>query len=269
MAIRLSTEFRNKISEGYGVREIMRDSRIYVYTGAQPATADSAESGTLLATFTLSGGTYTASTASTAVLVISGSTGSLDTVKVGGALDLLNGTPVVITSGALGTSADNIAAAINGFQNALNITAVSDSVDTITLSCPKWLGADVNDLGCATTQTTSTVTVNGGSSAAFGGTGATAGVSAVNGLNMVFPAVLGVLSKEATVWQDSSPGNTGTAGWFRMVPGDSTYTGASVSDVRIDGNVSTSGADLNMTSTAIVAAAVQTISTFTITFPAS
>ena len=270
MAIRVSTEFRNRISEGYGIRELLRDGRIYVYSGSQPATADTAPTGTLLATYTLSGGTYTAPASSQADITISGSTGTIDTITVGGsAVDLLGGTPVAITAGSLGSSADNIAAQINAVQNPLNITAASDSVDTITLSCPVWMGANADGLTVATTQTTSTVSINGGSSSAFGGTGSPqGGTTAVNGLNFQFPASSGVLSKETTVWQDTSADNTGTAGWFRFVAGGSSVSGGT-SEVVFDGNVATSGGDLNMTSTSITAATTQTISTFTITFPSS
>lgn len=270
MAIRVSTKFRNKISEGYGVRELLRDGRIYIYSGSQPANADTAPTGTLLATFTLSGGTFTPPVGSAASLTISGSTGTLDTVTVGGmAFDLLGGTPVAITSGSLGTSADNIAAQINATQNPLNIEATSDSVDTITLTCPAWMGANADGLTVAHTETTSTVTVNGGSSATFGGTGSpNGGTTAVNGLNFQFPASSGVLSKESTVWQDTSADNTGTAGWFRFVAGGSLVSGGTT-EVVFDGNVATSGGDLNMTSTSITASSTQTISTFTITFPSS
>jgi len=39
--------------------------------------------------------------------------------------------------------------------------------------------------------------------------------------------------------------------------------------MRLDGNVGTSGANMNLTSTAIVTAAVQTITAFTVTQPAA
>ena len=46
-------------------------------------------------------------------------------------------------------------------------------------------------------------------------------------------------------------------------------TDSTDSQVRLDGSVSTSGADLNLTSTAIAATATQTISGFAVTLPAS
>lgn len=66
MAIRLSTGFRNKLLGEQGVdtgangfRGIFKYCYIDIYSGSQPATADSAVSGTLLAHITLNGGTFT------------------------------------------------------------------------------------------------------------------------------------------------------------------------------------------------------------------
>jgi hypothetical protein len=38
--------------------------------------------------------------------------------------------------------------------------------------------------------------------------------------------------------------------------------------IRVDGNIATSGANLNMSSTSIVTSAVQTLASFSLTFPA-
>ena len=66
----------------------------------------------------------------------------------------------------------------------------------------------------------------------------------------------GVLTLSA-ITQDSSANNTGTASWFRIV----TSGGTAV----IDGDVSTSGSDLNLTTVSIVATQPVSISSFTIT----
>jgi len=268
MSVRISTEFRNVFAEGAGLREALRDGRLYLYTGAQPTSSDDAPTGTLLCTFTLSGGTYTAATPATFLVTLSGSAGSLDTLTLGGSAFNLLGAAVSVTPGVQATSADLVAAAINGTQNPYNATAVATSADVITVSFPAWLGANVNGLTIAHTETTTTVAINGGSSAAVGGTGATAGVSSANGLNFQFPAVTGVLSKESTAWQGTAVA-TGTAGWFRFVAGGSTVSGVDDTDVRFDGACATSGSDLNLSSLSIVSAATQTISTFTLTIPAS
>ena len=66
----------------------------------------------------------------------------------------------------------------------------------------------------------------------------------------------GVLTLNA-ITQDSSADSTGTASWFRIL------TSAAVA--KIDGNVGTSGSDLNLTTTSIVATQPVSISSFTIT----
>jgi len=89
-----------------------------------------------------------------------------------------------------------------------------------------------------------------------------------NGINFGSPAVAGVLSKDAgEVWSGTGEA-TGTAGWFRHYDNDAT-TGSSTTAVRLDGNISTSGAELNMSSTSIATGATDTIDTYSITLPES
>lgn len=61
----------------------------------------------------------------------------------------------------------------------------------------------------------------------------------------------------STITQDSSANATGTATWFRMVDSAGNFV--------LDGNVGTSGSDLNLTSTSIVATEAVSISSATIT----
>ncbi len=78
----------------------------------------------------------------------------------------------------------------------------------------------------------------------------------------------GVISKKSTETWSGTAVATGTAGWFRMrLPGDSETQ--NTTDCRIDGACATSGGELNMSSLSITNGAVQTISTFQITMPAS
>jgi len=85
---------------------------------------------------------------------------------------------------------------------------------------------------------------------------------ATNGLEFG-NAAAGVIAKDATVW--SGVGLVaGAAGWFRFW--DNAYTtGASTTELRFDGSVGTSGAQLNMSSTTIAVGATTTIDTFTVT----
>ena len=82
-------------------------------------------------------------------------------------------------------------------------------------------------------------------------------------------AIAGVLSKAVGEnWQGTAVAS-GTAGWFRCYQSGDDPALAETELARFDGSISTSGAQLDMTSTAIVVSAVQTISTFTYTEPAS
>lgn len=69
-------------------------------------------------------------------------------------------------------------------------------------------------------------------------------------------AAAGVLTFNA-ITQDASADNTGTASWFRIVTSGGTFV--------IDGNVGTSGSDLNLTTTAITATQPVSITSATIT----
>ena len=70
-------------------------------------------------------------------------------------------------------------------------------------------------------------------------------------------AVNGVLTLGA-ITDDSSANATGTATWFRIVKADGTTH-------VMDGNVGTSGSDLNLTTTSIVATQPVSVTSFVIT----
>lgn len=81
-------------------------------------------------------------------------------------------------------------------------------------------------------------------------------------------AASGSLAKKISETWSGVGAATGTARYFRLVqPGDA--GGSSSTLPRIDGGIATTGSQLNFTSTAFAKDATQTISTFTITVPAS
>lgn len=257
MAIRKSTALVNAMVLGYGIREALADGRLYEYSGSQPSSADVAPTGTLLAIYTVGGNTYTEPVRSAASITLGGASGSLDTVTVGGlGFNLLSAAVPFNTS--LTQTATDVAANINARQNPLNIAADSSGADVL-LYTPYWLGALGDGLTLATTETTLTAQINGGSSTAFGGTGSpNAGTTAVNGLNFGEVPSTGLISKTSAVWQATGLA-TGTAGYFRFVAGGSTVDGVSGTDVRFDGTVAVSGGDMTVGSTTVTAAAVYTI----------
>jgi hypothetical protein len=81
--------------------------------------------------------------------------------------------------------------------------------------------------------------------------------------------VAGVIAKAvAETWSGTS-GAEGTAGWFRLWEAGGDPSILSTTESRVDGNVATSGANMNMSNTFVANGAVQTVSTFAITMPAS
>lgn len=59
MAERLSTGFVNAVNATGSVKSVMQDGVIRIYSGTQPADADSAETGTLLMKITVDAGAFT------------------------------------------------------------------------------------------------------------------------------------------------------------------------------------------------------------------
>ncbi|TVM31251.1 hypothetical protein DQK91_18800 [Oceanidesulfovibrio marinus] len=89
-----------------------------------------------------------------------------------------------------------------------------------------------------------------------------------NGLEMDDAASGGKVEKKAgQTWRGTAV-NSGTAGWFRFFARAHTL-GASTTSRRFDGAIATSGAELNMASTAITASQTVTIDGFSVTIPAS
>ena len=72
------------------------------------------------------------------------------------------------------------------------------------------------------------------------------------------PAASGGVLTLNSITQDASANATGTATWFRIVKADGTTH-------VLDGNVGTSGSDLNLTSTSIVSTQPVSVTSFTIT----
>ena len=96
-----------------------------------------------------------------------------------------------------------------------------------------------------------------GTRPATGGTATNLLAELVCGTPFAAAAASAVLTLNS-ITTDASANNTGTATWFRIVKADGTT-------FVMDGSVGTSGADLNLTSTSIVATQPVAVSAFTIT----
>ena len=96
-----------------------------------------------------------------------------------------------------------------------------------------------------------------GTRPATGGTATTLLAELTCGTPFAAAAVNGVLTLGA-ITDDSSANATGTATWFRIVKADGTTH-------VMDGDVGTSGSDLNLTTTSIVATQPVSVTSFVIT----
>lgn len=258
MALRLSTGLRNYLNEHGGVKQALNNGKIYIYSGAQPATADDAATGTLLAIISKSSGAITEEVrAAGSVALTGGASGSVDTITVNGIAILPAAVPF---NSSLAQTATDVAAAINDNPKNLLYVATTDGTATVTITARLGLGSLPNGWVVASTATTITKTDSNMAS----------GVTAVNGLTFGDAASGTLVKNPLETWTGSGLA-AGTAGWFRY---EGALADTEASDTagaynRLDGNISTSGANLNMSSTTVAVGATQTISTFSLTVPAA
>lgn len=254
MSLRASKALRNYLLEGGSLKHALSSCAIKIYTGAQPATAEAAPTGTLLCTVSDASGALTREVlASGSVALTGGGSGSVNTITWGG-LEIMGSATNFNTTLAL-TAAD-IVTKINNNPRNLFIDATL-SVQTVVLTARRGLGALGNQT-VASTVTTITKT----------DTNTTGGVTGVNGLYWGDSAA-GILSKLATQTWSGVNAAAGTAGWFRI---EASVTDAGALDsseaiIRMDGSVSTSGADMNLSTTVFSSGATFTLSSAAITLP--
>ena len=101
------------------------------------------------------------------------------------------------------------------------------------------------------------IRIYNGARPATGGAATTVLAELTCGTPFAAAAASGVLTLGA-ITQDSSANATGTASWFRIFRSDGTT-------IVMDGDVGTSGSDLNLTTTSIVAGQPVSITSFVIT----
>lgn len=257
MALRFSKALRNFILQHGSVKKALNSGAIEVYSGSQPTLADDAVSGTLLCTFTKSGGARTHEVLATGTVTLTGgASGSVDTVTVNSVNIIPQGAVAFNTS--LTQTAADLATAINLGLSTPEYRATSSGA-VVTISALPGTGTGPNTFVVTATLTTITALYANMSG----------GVAAVNGLSLG-SAAAGVIGKNSSeTWQGTAVA-TGTAGWFRF-KGSVVDAGASDSTetfIRMDGNIATSGANMNMSNTSITSGAVQTLTTFNLTQPA-
>lgn len=254
MALKLSTALRTYLDGGGSLREAFRDALLMIYSAGAgvPTTADLAPTGVLLARITLASGTCADDEVSTAkqstVTVGTFAEGHINTIVIAG--------ETFTYTSLAGSSATIVAAALTAKINAsLTVPVFSTYLVGVITVRSKFPGEDY------------VITVAGTGSPVLTTENAPEQVR-VNSLQLIAP-VAGVISKEAAVWSKPAVA-TGTAAYFRLVrTTDDLDNDTDFTDVRLQGTVSTSGADLNMSSINIVSGATQTIDTFALTCPAA
>lgn len=257
MTMRLSTGIRNYLNKYGSIANALRNGKIEIYSGAQPATADAAATGTLLCTITANSAARTAEVLATGTVTLTGgASGSVDTITVN-SVNILNASVPFNTS--LTQTAEDVAAQINRSTSNPDYMATSSGA-VVTISALPGTGTAPNGFTVASTVTTITKTdVN-----------MSGGVAAVNGLEFDL-AASGAMNKHPTqVWSGVNAAS-GTAGWFRQYGSvaDSGGAASTYNELRIDGAIATSGAEMNFNSTAFASGATTTLPGWTLTVPAA
>lgn len=258
MTVRLSTGLRNAKAGRLGFAGALNRGVIKVFTGAQPVSADAAETGTLLGTFSASSGAVTKETRATgSITLATGASGSVNTVTVGGLNIIPDGAVNFNTS--LSQTASDLCDAIN--RNGIMEASVSGAVVTLK-GRP---GTGVTTAAVSSTLTTITASyVNMGAGVA--------GIAPLNGLILGVEAS-GVIAKLSTqVWSMAGVA-AGTAGWARFYSSDGGDTGLLVSAApwysRLDGSCGVGAGDFQMSTVSIVVGLPVTMDTLSWTQPAS
>lgn len=256
MTMRLSTGIRNFMNKYGSYNRALRGGYLEIWSGAQPAAADAAATGTLLCSISNNSGAVTNEVLATGTLTLSGgAAGSVNTVTVNG-IDILGG--VVPFNATLAQTAADVTAQINRNTADPEYTATAVGA-VVTIQAIPGRGATPNGYAVAATSTTITTT----------NTAMAGGVASVNGL-LFDLSTGGVMPKLLTqVWGGLNLA-TGTAGWFRHHGSvlDANLLDATGTILRVDGAIATSGAEMNLNSTAVTAGATTTLASYQLTIPA-
>lgn len=258
MTIRLSTGLRNHMIQHGSFKNALQNGKLYIYSGAQPSTADLAPTGTLLATITASSAAHTAEVQATGTITLTtGAAGSINTVTVN-SVNIIPGGAVPFNT-SLSQTATDLAAAINKGLSSPEYTAEA-SGPVVTIKAARGVGANAN--GFVVTATLTTITASY--------TNMSGGVSAVNGLQFDV-ASSGSIGKDTLQAWTGVAVASGTAGWGRFVGSvaDSGLADSTATEIRLDASIATSGGDISMSNTTVTSGATQTVASFLVTQPAS
>jgi hypothetical protein len=132
MAVRLSASLANTLANAIddSFNAGSGAATIKIYTGSQPATADTAASGTLLATFTLGDPAFGA--ASGGVITLNGTPLTVAAAATGTAgwfrAESNGGSTLTVLDGSVGTSGNQINLNTTSITSGVNVTITSGTI---------------------------------------------------------------------------------------------------------------------------------------------
>jgi hypothetical protein len=255
MAGKLSTGLRNFRANGGSLRKAFDDAVLNIYSGVAPTEADDAPTGTLLAKITLASGALAANARSTPkrykVTITSHVADS--TFKLNLTVDGVGPTTYTFTNTPDAGGVDDVAKLVALMLNDIpQLIAVAEGANGNLYVQGDIAGLDFTLADGGGTGTLTVTTVEA--------------AARVNSLQLGAPT-LGVYTKSSDIWSGLGLA-AGAAGYFRLVTSRDLGTD-NTTDLRLQGTVSTSGAELNLSNINIAAGATQTIDTFQLTEPES
>ena len=267
MALKLSTAAKNQtfnaLRSGVSADDSLNGGYIMIYSGSQPATADSAVTGTPLLKITASSGPYAQGVLQTT-----------DDDGVCASQAATSGTPMTlngVTAGTLGV----------GYY----VTIASVGAEDLRTACFRITGTGNNDeaiieyiqggnnASVTTTNTFKTVSEIYPLKPAVFSSNVKVGYGITNGLFFGLSSS-GVMTRHpGQVWSGvglAAAGTGTTAGWFRHFTGSEADDGSAVAThARIDGRISTSGAEMSLSNITIVENASTTVDVYSLAWPST
>jgi hypothetical protein len=254
MALRLSTGLRQYLLGGGSMRKGFCDSILQIYSGSAPATADLPSTGELLVEITKASGSYSHDAVSTpkqsTVTIVASAAGNINTITI-------SGEAFTRTSPGGGETTTVCATALCALIEASKTVPVFAACQAAIIYIKsKFPGEDYSI------------------SVAYGGGGTiptlsedSPAESRIDALHLGVPAA-GVIAKETGFAWSGEIDETGTAGYFRLVL-TTDDDDDSATAIRLQGSISTSGAELNLSNLNLVDGATLTIDVFSLNEPAS
>ena len=225
---------------------------IGLYSGTQPATADAAATGTLLAKITQASGPFVAGAYQT--YDVDGLC-QTQSPAVPGALTLDG-----VTAGTLGVGYYvTISGTGNESDKIFRVTGTGNNDEALIEYLQGPNNATVSSKH--TFKTVSEIYVSAATADAI-----TAGYGVTNGLFLGAASSNKIAKHANQVWSGIGIA-AGTAGWFRFYGAAADDGSESTTLPRLDGRIATSGAEMNLSNLSVVIYAPITLDTFTLSWP--